>query len=93
MDRGRDQLARDDAEQIKALASAIVERSLVTPAILFFEMLKPFSFFGSQLLLLVEPLFGASMRSGSRRYSRLFQDRRNVEQLIDALEGQRDGTH
>jgi hypothetical protein len=86
------QLAREDDELIETLRSTITDRGLITPAILFLELLKPLSFFGSQVLLLVEPLLGASMRDSSQRYSRLFQDRRNVEQLIIALENQRNRT-
>ena len=86
------QSVREDDELIETLSSTIIERGLFTPAILFLELLKPLSFFGSQVFLLVEPLLGASMRGSSQRYSRLFQDRRNVEQLINALENQRNRT-
>ena len=78
-----------DDEWIESLADAVAKRGLSAPVILLLELLKPLGFLGSQALLSIEPLLGTSLRSGSRRFARLLEDRRRVERLLDALERQR----
>ena len=79
----------EDGDGIESLARSIAERGLAAPAILALELLKPFGFLGSQAWLLAEPLLGRQGRTSGRRYATLFEDRANVERLIEALEGKR----
>lgn len=79
-------------ELIDVLALSVAQRSMTTPAILFLELLKPFSFLGSQALLLVEPLLGPSAGRATRRWASLLEDCRNVDRLLEALEDQRRAT-
>jgi hypothetical protein len=80
---------KGDNELIGALAASVARRRMTTPAILFLELLKPFSFLGSQALLLVEPLLGSPMGRATRRWASLFEDCDNVDRLLGALEEQR----
>ena len=79
------QSGESDDGLIDALASSIVRRGLTTPAILLFELFKPFSFLGSQALLFIEPLFEPFMRGTPRRYAELLEDRHNIEHLLEKL--------
>ncbi len=76
------------AEWIHILASSIAGRGLATPAIVFLELLEPLSFVGSQLLWVLDPLLNALVGDAGRRYARLLEDRRNVSELLGALEAQ-----
>ena len=49
------------------------------------ELCKPFSFALSQILLVADPLLDPlGLRVGDR-YAQLFEDRRNIDCLLDAL--------
>jgi hypothetical protein len=77
-------------ETVEILADAVVARGLVTPAILVLELLKPFSFIGSQFLLLLQPVLGPwSQKTG--RYARLLEDRESVERLLQRLDQEKGG--
>lgn len=80
---------KGDNELIDALAASVAQRRMITPAILFLELLKPFSFLGSQALLLVEPLLGASTGRATRMWAGLLEDPDNVDRLLGALDEQR----
>jgi hypothetical protein len=74
-------------ELIEHVARQIDDRKLATPALLFLEVIKPFSFLASQGLLLAEPFlsfFYEDPRIGD--YAELLADRSNVEQLMGRLE-------
>ena len=77
--------------EIEKLAQRIFSARLTVPARLFLTAGKPLSFFGSQMLLLAQPasklLFHKQDPAG--QYSRLLEDRANVDRLLhrlDALE-------
>lgn len=77
-------------ELLDKLARMVVERGLVTPAIFLLESMKPLSFIGSQVLVFLEPLIKSvfTVREYDE-YTRLLEDRSNVERLllrIEALE-------
>lgn len=83
--------ARSTSEQlalIEQLADRLTTRGLGAPSILALELLKPWSFVGSQLLLAAEPLLGPWRASG-HRYATLLEERGHVEALIAALESRR----
>lgn len=72
---------------IETLAQKVQRYNMAMPAILLLEMNKPVTFLGSQALLLgsgfLAPLFGPQ---NVQRYSKLFEDRQNVERLIRRIE-------
>ena len=47
------------AELLKMIANQIVKRKLTTPAIMFFESVKPLSFIGSQGMVFLQPIVQA----------------------------------
>lgn len=53
------------------------------------EVLKPFGFALSQLLLLADPLLSPFAPGVGRHYADLLEDRRNIDRLQAALEGPR----
>ena len=74
---------------IDELATGIQRRKLIGPAILFLEANKPFSFIGSQLLLMAEPLLGIFVPDEKvRDLALLLEDRANVERLLQRLEAE-----
>jgi hypothetical protein len=83
----QDQSAEQNRELIEQVARQIGDRKLATPALLFLEVIKPFSFLASQGLLLAEPLLSflyEEPRIGD--YAELLADRSNVEHLMVRLE-------
>lgn len=78
----------DSSDQlIERLAQAIERKGMRGPAIFFLEANKPLSFVASQGLLLLQPLL--SLALGGRLtmdVALLFQERANVDLLIDRLE-------
>ncbi len=72
---------------VRRWARWILQRNLVAPAVVLLELCKPLSFLGSQLLWLLEPLWGR----GAAVYARLFEDRANLERLLRAIASQETG--
>lgn len=83
---------RDDkVEQqalIERLADRLVALGLTVPSILALELLEPWSFVGSQVILLAEPLLGSWCTTG-QRYAALLEERHNAKALLVALEKRR----
>lgn len=76
-----------DDQLIAVLAGRLTRWGLRVPAVAFLELNKPFSFIGSQFLLLVQPIvemFAGPEVTGN--YVALLEDRDNVERLIQELE-------
>jgi len=72
---------------IEHLAQTIEARGLEAPAILFLEANKPFSFLGSQLLLLSEPLFRILGKGQfAATWAEALEDRDMLERIIRRLE-------
>ena len=78
----------DRLELIEKVARRVERWGLVTPAVLFLELGKPFSFVGSQILLLAQPIWGPA----ASQYADLFEDPRSVDQLLARLERCQAGT-
>ena len=79
--------AGQEEELIDRLADWITRQRLVTPAVFLLEVNKPFSFLGSQMLRVIQPLLGPALgyeQIGA--YARLLEDRTNVERLLANLE-------
>ncbi|KPJ51755.1 hypothetical protein AMJ39_09355 [candidate division TA06 bacterium DG_24] len=78
-------------ELLDKLARMIVERGLVTPAIFLLESMKPLSFIGSQVLVFLEPMVKSVFTVKEYdEYTRLLEDRSNVERLLQRIEGMED---
>ncbi len=72
---------------IEAFSQKIEAWGLQAPAILFLEINKPFSFLGSQLLLLSRPVFRAFGKGQLiSAWAEALEDRETLEQVIDRLE-------
>jgi hypothetical protein len=74
--------------RLREMALEIRKRKLEAPAILFFESHRPLSFLGSQAAVVFSPFLAPFMGTERvRDYSRLFEDRENVDRLLTLLEG------
>ena len=78
MDQGTDRREH----KIEQLVEWIRARGLATPAILLFEMGKPFAPIGSQALLVLQPILGA----GLEEWATILEDPTALEQILDGLE-------
>lgn len=73
-------------EMIEGLAKKIIDKGLVTPAIIFLESVKPVARVGSYTFLLFSaPLLEVVGVSGYE-YTSLFKDRENIESLMRKIE-------
>jgi hypothetical protein len=76
-------------ELLAKIADQIVKRKMTTPAILFFESVKPLSFVGSQALVFLQPIIQAFLNR--REYDEIvlmLEERENVEKLLVEIENQ-----
>ncbi|MCH2380405.1 MAG: hypothetical protein MK228_02660 [Nitrososphaerales archaeon] len=80
-------LTVDDKNFLTGIAKKIIELKLVTPAIFFFEMVKPLNFIGSQTMVFFGPIVSAFVKTdGYYRAAELFESNVSVEFLISELE-------
>ena len=80
-------LTIDDKNFLTGIAKKIIELKLVTPAIFFFEMVKPLNFIGSQTMVFFGPIVSAFVKTdGYYRAAELFESNVSVEFLISELE-------
>ena len=80
-------LTVDDKNFLTGIAKRIIELKLVTPAIFFFEMVKPLNFIGSQTMVFFGPIVSAFVKTdGYYRAAELFESNVSVEFLISELE-------
>ncbi|MEA3407788.1 MAG: hypothetical protein U9R48_06890 [Chloroflexota bacterium] len=80
--------ARSERGTVEDLVDAVVKHKLVTPAILALELFKPWSFVGSQFLLLLQPLLGLLSRDAGQ-YISLLEDREAIDRLLERLDRER----
>jgi hypothetical protein len=72
---------------IECITRNLVSWKLVGPAVAFLHMNKPFSFVGSQALLMLQPVLDILVaREIVEDWVALFADREQVEHLIARLE-------
>jgi hypothetical protein len=72
---------------VERLAARIESWGLQSPAVLLLEANKPFSFLGSQALLLCQPLLRAfGQDDTASEWAEALEDRSTVEQIIRRLE-------
>ena len=76
-----------DDELLDAVARRVVQMRLAVPAVFFLESTKPLSFVGSQALVFLEPFVQAFLTVRHyQQFTRMMEDRRNVEKLIQRVE-------
>ncbi len=74
-------------ELLDKLAKKIAKWQMGVPAIMFLESIKPLSFIGSQVLVFLDPLVKSVFTSSDYdEYTKLMEDRGNVELLIRKIE-------
>ena len=77
---------RSEKQRIDQIAQQIRRWRLTVPAIVFFEILKPFSFVASQALLVGQPLLEFFFEGQIAAYADLLAERSNVDRLVACLE-------
>jgi hypothetical protein len=76
-----------DEDLLNAVAQRIVRMGMAVPAVFFIESTKPLSFVGSQVLVFLEPFVSAFLTIRNyQRFTRLMEDRKNLETLIQRIE-------
>jgi len=82
--------AEDANDFIDKIAKKIVDIGMEAPAILVLESTKPLSFIGSQMgRAMIAPwfgIFGWGAMTKADNYMELFEDRSNVEKLVQRIE-------
>jgi len=75
------------AELVEKVATFFAERRMGTPAILFFESVRPLSFIGSQVMYFLNP-FASVLFKGSEfeEFAAIMQDHENVQLLIQRID-------
>ena len=77
----------EELELIEKLARKIIEKKLETAAVFFLELSKPMSFMASQAMIFLGPLVQALFPwKDYKKFAELFENRKNVERLIQAIE-------
>lgn len=74
------------AELIEHIAQQITKLGMTTPAIFFLEMNRPVTFLGSQAMHFFSPIASLIGISSMQELAYLFEDRANVEALLQRLE-------
>ncbi|MEJ2207650.1 MAG: hypothetical protein P8129_01265 [Anaerolineae bacterium] len=84
---------RESGELIEGLVRQIGNWKLTLPALLLFEIARPFSFIVGQGLYLCQPLLGFwTEEPRVTGYADLFSDRKNLDRLIARLADTQSGT-
>lgn len=81
-------LSEENKQQmINAIAKQVILRGMATPAIMFLEMNKPISNIMAHGALVLTGFIGPIIGTENYgRYTQLFSDRQNIEQLIQRIE-------
>ncbi len=72
-------------EVLDAIANRVKQYGMTVPAIFFLEMHKPLSYIGGQAMHFFAPIVGAFFQT-FEDYAYFFDDRENVELLIQRIE-------
>jgi hypothetical protein len=78
--------ATEDALAVEDLASALQARRLAAPALFVLELLKPWRFVASQLLIMSQPLWARDGRQTAQRYADWLDAPGGIETAQKALE-------
>ena len=76
----------DWEETIEKVATKISQLGMETPAVLMLEAHKPLTFFVNQGLIFLSPILFPFFGSHTTRAAKFFEDRQNVEKLIQRIE-------
>ncbi len=80
-------LSKEEKEAILRIAERILKSGLVTPAVFFLELLKPFSLLTSHTLVFFGPIITAFVRQDKYyMVTELLEEPKNVEFLISEIE-------
>ena len=80
-------MTADDEKLLDDIADGLVARRLATPALFVLESMRPLTFVGSQLMIVMRPMI--VLVAGGRRWDqiqKLLEERESVEQLARRLE-------
>jgi len=84
-------LDAEDEALLRGLAQRVAHYQMEMPAVLFLESIRPLNFVGSQALVFFEPMVLALFNwPGYERFTRLMQQRENVERLTRYIEEEAD---
>ncbi len=87
MEKKESALTPKQEELLDKLARKVAKWQMGVPAIMFLETIKPLSFIGSQVLVFLDPFVRSIFNlTDYEEYTRLMEDRRNVELLICKIE-------
>jgi hypothetical protein len=80
-------LSKEDKEAISRIAERILRSGLVTPAVLFLELIKPFSLLASHALVFFGPIVTAFVRQDKYYHAtEMLEEPKNVEFLLSEIE-------
>lgn len=80
-------LSLTEKEAITRIAGRILRSGLVTPAVFFLELVKPFSLLASHALVFFGPIISAFVQQDKYyRVTELLEESKNVEFLISEIE-------
>lgn len=72
---------------LERMAEEVVRRRMETPAVMALEMHRPLAFLGSQAVIVATPFIAPFVGPENvLKFSRLMQERGNIERLIDRIE-------
>ena len=80
-------LSKEEKEAISRIAERILRSGLVTPAVFFLELIKPFSLLTSHTLVFFGPIITAFVRQDKYyMVTELLEEPKNIEFLISEIE-------
>ena len=86
-DTSNDEMSSAEREAVTRIAERILQSGLVTPAVFFLELMKPFSLLASHTLVFFGPIISAFLQQDKYyRATELLEEPRNVEYLISEIE-------
>jgi len=85
------QVTEQQAAAADRVAAFIQRHSLVTPAVLYLESMRPLSFVGSQFMHILSPAVTTILSSSDwDALAKLLEDRRGLEYLLTRIERTKD---
>ncbi|MBW2369822.1 MAG: hypothetical protein JRH15_18275 [Deltaproteobacteria bacterium] len=72
---------------VEKVCREIVKRRLTTPALMFLEMYRPFSYVGSQVMLFFHPIVATFLKAdGYRHFTEFLENRGSVDTIANRIE-------
>ncbi len=80
-------MGKVEDQLIERIANRVVDMGLGMISIVFLESLKPLTFLGSSLLVVIKPIVDTFfVVNNYDRFVRLVEDRQNIETLVSRIE-------